>query len=265
MSDFDFKALADQVRDALLADPFFSVVPAISGASLIISADPHDIVTEINEALNNIGLGIVVQLPVAHVNHPNEAGPVFDDVTVVISIFENSTVNRSVTTNGGNNPTAYAAAMEICGIIHHFAPIGVDDEFIITACIPVPDDTYVRWEIHAKTQVAIQATRVSIGAVTATPSTPGDSTQTVSLSCATAGAPIWYTLDGTYPSPRNPTSAIYIPSIPGFLQTEGGTYIETENGPTLTPLSVAPGQLLRARAWLAGYAPTNPAELTIQY
>ena len=233
---FDFKSLSDELRDALLAVPYFGDIVTTSGAPIVISADPHDIVTEINQALNEIGLALLVNLPVAHVGKTNLPGPVFDNVTIVVSIFELPTINRAL--NGGTNPTAYAAATQAAAILHLFCPEGVNDLVSVTDVIPIPDENYIRWEIHLRTQVAIQMLRTTIATVIADLSPPGD--QTVTLTCATPGAAIFYTLDGTYPSPL------------------GGTL-------SSGPIAIAAGHLLRARAWLAGYAPTNPAELNQQY
>jgi hypothetical protein len=57
-----------------------------------------------------------------------------------------------------------------------------------------------------------------------------DSPQSVSLSSDQAGAAIYYTLDGSQPAPRGPTSMLYI-----------------------APFTVATPSLLRTRAWLAGF------------
>jgi hypothetical protein len=60
--------------------------------------------------------------------------------------------------------------------------------------------------------------------------------QTVSLSSDEPGAAIFYTLDGSQPSPRGPTSILYS-----------------------DPIAVNAAATLRTRAWLAGYIASDEA------
>ncbi|MCE0484234.1 MAG: chitobiase/beta-hexosaminidase C-terminal domain-containing protein [Methylacidiphilales bacterium] len=273
MSDsaFDFKGLADQVRDELLADPFFSTIPALSGTQVVISEDPHDIVTAINAALNNIGLGVLVLLPVAHVKDPNLPGPYFDPVEVTIKVYENPTINRSASINGGNNPTCYAAAMQICADLHQWLADGVDEGFIVRECVPVADDEYIIYQMTISTQAGLQGEKPELEPVMADVVAPGN--QAVRLSCGTPGASIWYTLDGTTPAPRNPSAKMVYVQSSGLLTNENGVVLLNEDGEPLLnadgplnfPIQVSAGQLLRARPWLSGYGAANPPELTNQY
>jgi hypothetical protein len=103
-----------------------------------------------------------------------------------------------------------------------------------------------------------------IAPVVISPLTQGN--QTVSLSCVTIGAAIFYTLDGTYPSPRNPSASLYI--APRILTDENGNALTDENGNDLSSgsfISVVAGQLLKARAWLSGYASPSPEFSQFQY
>ena len=62
------------------------------------------------------------------------------------------------------------------------------------------------------------------------------SPQTVTLASDQAGAAIFYTLDGSQPAPRGPTSILYT-----------------------APFVIAAPSLLRTRAWLAGFVASGEA------
>ena len=62
----------------------------------------------------------------------------------------------------------------------------------------------------------------------------------LTMSCATAGAAIFYTLDGSLPLPRNPMAFLYT-----------------------APVTSVPGATLKARAFLAGYLNSEIAMATL--
>jgi hypothetical protein len=241
MSDtaFDFKSLADTARDALLAEPFFANIPAFGGA-VVVSLDSGDIENTITQDLNKIGLNVTISTNEGFVGHPNQSGPYFDDLGLVAIITEDVTVNRAASTNGGNNPTAYAVAAAVCAILHKLATEGVSELFLITriARVLTPPDGQNVWNVFFKTQAGLSYTRPALAPVVVDVTAPGN--QTINLSCATPGAAIFYTLNGAYPAPRT-----------GILSTG--------------PINITAGQKLWARAWLPGYAPSNPLETLVQY
>jgi hypothetical protein len=262
---FDFKSLADDARDELLADPILAAIPSTSGSAIVTSDDPKDIDTEIQNKLNQIGLGILVLQPALHVTKPVKRGPYFDKIYVVVKIYENPTVNR----DRENYVTSGQVGGIVCGILHGFFPPSVNESYYVVESIPVVDADYNVWQVTLATAAGIAYARPAIAPLVATPSAPGGGN--VVLSCATPGAAIFYTLDGTYPSPSNPSSHLFVQAQSittddgSVITTDAGTVIVTGNGYALSQLNIAPGTLLRARAWLAGYAPTTPPEINVQY
>jgi hypothetical protein len=94
------------------------------------------------------------------------------------------------------------------------------------------DDGKVAYRVNAQANVLLSANLQQI----ATPviSTPSG---TFAINCATPGAAIFYTLDGSNPTPRNGT--LYA-----------------------APFAATSGQVLTARAWLAGWLASEKAIMT---
>lgn len=229
MSDFDPKTIQDQARDELLADPFFAAIP-------VISADPADLATEIQDALDRIGLGILLMVPSLHASNKNLPGPVFDRIKVIAEVCEAPLLWRT----SDDKPTAQKTAMVVAAVLQHFAPEGINERFYVTDVVPIPDPTksYNIWHIEMECGGGVYRETPQIAPVVAE-----NNAGLVTLSCATPGAAIFYTLDGvTYPAPRNEDAALY-----------------------LAPFAITDGTVLRARAWLAGYAPPTPPETLTQY
>jgi hypothetical protein len=265
-SNYDFKSISDAARDALLSDPFFStiVIPGLT-VPFIISEDPNRVSEVVQRALANVNFAVVCLLPICRVQNPNEPGPYFDDVVFHVKCFELPNVNRA---QPGNNPSCYDIAANVCRILHLYSPNDIDRIFFVTEAIPVADPDLIIYQIGIKcaTGFGFTGNVTQIGSVVATPSTPSSSPQYITLKCSTLGAAIFYTLDGTYPSPFNPTSIFYAPVQP--LLAENGEALLTEAGTPLyadSSIIVQPGTIFRARAWLSGYSPANPPEIYIQY
>jgi hypothetical protein len=72
-----------------------------------------------------------------------------------------------------------------------------------------------------------------------------------SLACATAGAKIYYTLDGSFPA-NSDVAVLLLPqgNVPAAVNAASNPYI--------APFAVTSGQVIRAAAYLAGY---NPGEI----
>ena len=265
MSAFNFKAIADAARDALLADPYFSAI-TVNGlpTPFIFSEDPNVVYAVVQKALSQVNIAIVVLLPACNNRNPNEPGPYFDDVLFHVKVFELPNTNRPQ-----GLPDCYDLAANVCRVLHRYAPDSVDMIFFVSQAIPVADPDMIIYQVGIKCSAGIAfRANPAIGPVVATPATKSSSPQVVTLTCSTLGAVIWYTLDGTYPSPLNPSSVLYLPQIV-TLDSASGSFLLSAGGSVLngliSQLTINPGQILRARAWLSGYTPATPPELQIQY
>jgi len=266
---FDPIVLQDQARDQLLSLPPFANIP-------VVSADPGDINTQINIALERLGIGAQILVPNMHASNKNQPGPYFDKIRLIAEVIENPTLNRDVNLNP-DYLTAQQVAMLVAAGLHWYAPAGINERFYVTdvASVPVPKlkdgKVFNIFHVELTGGGGIDYSMPKIAPVTATPVGPGP--QLVTLGCATAGAAIWYTLDRSYPSPRNPSARMALLQASNAVTNDDGTVIYNLDGqPVLNepgmvnyPIFVDAGKTLAARAWLQGYLPTKPDQFIFKY
>jgi hypothetical protein len=215
-------SIQQEVADCLLADPFFATIP-------VLVEQPRDLSYELQSSVAAAGTYGVVRVPQALVSSPTAPGPMFDPVEIAVRFCENVPVSTG--------PHALEVAETALALLHLFRPTTINEVIIAApnALRAVTEPNVVAYEIQVRTQA---------GASYAVPQLDAPSissagfllAQTVTLLSDQAGAAIYYTLDGSQPAPRGPTSLLYT-----------------------APFVVAAPSLLRTRAWLAGFVASAEA------
>jgi hypothetical protein len=208
-------SIQQEIADRLLADPFFATIPVLVEA-------PRDLTFELQAGVAAAGTYGVVQVPHAVVSAPNAPGPIFDPVEFAVRFRENVPVSTG--------PHALEVAETALALLHLYRPPTFNEVICAApqALQRVTEPNVVAYEVRVRTQAGAGYAVPQLDAPVI--SCAGfQSPQTVSLSSDAAGAAVFYTLDGSAPSPRGPTAQFYMASF-------------AVNGPSL----------LRARAWLAG-------------
>ena len=222
-------SIQQQCADRILADPMFAPVTVLTERIADIDSEIARALGPLNGGTGKTGLVVVIRTPLATVHFENVFGPFFDDIKVIARVIENVTVNQDPTT--GTNVAAADAVERICGLLHHFQPDSANGP--ITAHRPSitlnKDPGHLSYDCHFKTCGGLS----SVPPQAATPVILENS-GTITLSCATAGAAMFYTLDASNPSPRN-----------------GSFYTG--------PFTPGTGLTLKVRAWLAGYLASETA------
>jgi hypothetical protein len=217
--------IQQEIADRLLADPFFATVPVLVEA-------PRDVTFGLQAAAAAVGTYGIVQVPHAAVSAPNAPGPIFDPVEFAIRFRENVPVS--------SGPHALEAAETALALLHLYRPTTVNEVICAApqALQRVIEPNVVTYEVRVRTQAGagyavpqVDAPIISCAGFA--------SPQTVTLSCGTPGAAIFYTLDGSAPAPRGPMAAL-----------------------SINPFIVNSPSLLRARAWLAGSLASAEARAT---
>jgi hypothetical protein len=216
-------SIQQEIADRLLADPFFATIP-------ILVETPRDVSYELEASVAAAGTYGVVLVPQAQVTAPNAPGPIFDPVEVAVRIRENIPVS--------SGPHALEVAEIALALLHLYRPTTMNEVLCAApnALVRVNEPNVVAYEIRVRTQAG-SSYAVSQLDAPAISSAGATSPQTVTITSDQPGAAIFYTLDGSQPAPRGPTSVLYT-----------------------APFTVSAPALLRTRAWLAGYVASAEAK-----
>jgi Fn3 associated len=215
-------SIQQEVADCLLADLFFAEIP-------ILVEQPRDVSYELQASIAAAGTYGVVMVPQALVSAPTAPGPYFDPVEIAVRFRENVPVSEG--------PHALEVAETALALLHLFRPTTINEVFTAapTALKAVKEADVVAYEISIRTQAGASYAVPQLDAPEI--SLSGDLLPvTVALSSNQVGAAIFYTLDGSQPAPRSPTSLFYS-----------------------APFVVSEASLLRARGWLAGFIASGEA------
>lgn len=233
-------SLVDIQQDAagrVAGDEYFVDIPVITDRA-------KEIATEINKALGlttkkggKIGVCVIVRQPVASDTHNNAPGGPMD-VDVDFLVMENPVLNLSA---GGTGKHALAVARRLHLLFKHYQAEGLHAGFLPQKPCITPTEV----DIAPVAYLARFWTReANFGnAAVLRVATPvinpngGEGGVQVTITCATAGAAIYYTLNNSHPSAANPNAILYV-------------------GPFVVPLA---GATVKAVAYKAGYIASSMA------
>jgi hypothetical protein len=224
----------------IMSEGYFSDIVGVLNDEGVSAADLENTFKfQLNKA-GKKGAAVVVDEIVRDVDTPNPMGPNFRMI-LPVGIYVHPTVNFG---DGGTNKRIEDITDELCNRVHGWKPhprVG-QIHASATAVTPVLDlkGLKVR-EVQFTTSFGLEKpTRVAM------PTISGNA-DACSIFCNTAGAVIYYTLDGSAPWEGNTEAEIY-----GYaLQTESGIIITTEEGNELTVANPLSGvESIRAGAYL---------------
>jgi hypothetical protein len=218
-------AIQQQCADQIAAAAFFAHIT-------VLTEQIGDIINQMEMALGSAtstggkaGAFVCVMTPAANVNFPDVGGPFFSEINVSVQVTVNVPVAEDA--NIGVLVTALEICEQVCAALHQFYPAAANAPLVgksPTVHIANREDNIVTYLCEFKTMGGIRTVPPQV----ALPVLVSDVGGVVTLSCATPGAAMFYTTDGSNASPRNGTFYT-APFTPG------------------APLT------LKVRAWLAGY------------
>ena len=227
----------DDIVARLKNDPYFSAgIPILEQRLGITENDVEIAISTANNQNGLIGTVVIVLMPRLAGVDPNAPGPRYW-VRYPIQVIDWPTVRRQAA--GGSQVSAEEACDRIREIIHGMNCIRSQGQLQITfdKLEPVQvKDGQVSYIATFK-RYGTDAPPVSCAAVGIAPAS-GTGPLTCTLSCATAGAAIYYTVDGTYPG-----------SV--FVAPKGTAVLYA--GPFTAPQ----GSTVRAAAELSGFQQSN--------
>jgi hypothetical protein len=231
MSDTLLETLQRDVAERLRSDALISTLTVVTERDGDILASIQRALGLVTSRAGNRGLCLTVLQITANPASLDAPGPVLDMV-VAVRVLENPVLNNVP------GQTALTIARRVTRLLHHYTPIG------ISSCLtpgtplitPVVDpEAPVAYEVQfvARQSDFDVPDRVADPAISAPAST---TPTTVTISCATADAAIYYTTDGSYPRLEGATSTRY--SAP-FALSSPATVRATAYAPDLMPSNTA--------------------------
>jgi hypothetical protein len=223
-------SIQQEIADLILADPFFEDIAVLTEHTKEIESEINRALGPLNERGGKIGAVVIVLTPQAKISFKDVFGPFFDDIKVVALVSVNPTVNNDAS---GTGKTASAIAEKVATVVHQQTvnssngPVVADDPGITTI-----EDEFDSRNVHFRTAGGVATAPPQV----ATPIIAEDH-GAFTITCATPGAAIFYTLNGKNPVPRV------------------GTFYSA-------PFSAGSDLTLKARAWLAGYIASETAQTT---
>lgn len=231
----DFVQLQNDLCSAAQALSAFSNLPVLQWRKLRLQAELDMSAIWLSGRNGRSGAGIVVEMPEFDVQHPNLPGP---EAFLVLNFLVLEEPNSNFAPSTGT----LLSAEQICQLLleqfHDFQVEGFGTVFASGKVITTVEDFpgIVGYRVSFRARVPREQTaRVQTPVLT-------EDAGSITMTCATAGAQIYYTVTpatgtppeaGSFPGPTNPDAKLYE-----------------------TPFTADVGDVIRAAAYLAG-APTS--------
>lgn len=237
--------IIQEAAAALQANPYFSNIS-------VLSANEGDFQFRIDDAIFK-KTGIAVVLMTSKMNKPsaNTQGGgslYFEQILFQAMVFECIGLNRG---NGGTGKWAPDVAETVSVVLHWYKPVNASECFIcVQGPVMVPfksddDKAILVYGVTFETKGGIQIVPIigTVATPTLTVVSNGNGTSTVTVACITNYAQVWFTTDGSFPSPLDASN--------------------NPRAPYTVPFTVATGTNVQARGWLPGYIPSLIAKTTV--
>lgn len=208
----------------LSSDSFFADVKVLLEAKGDTEADIEQALSVLLEKGAKIGACVVVLMPTLTNDAPNAPGP-RSIVRMTCQVIDQPLMNLGAS---GTGKSASQIAERVRMICHHFST-GRGNVYTFAAQDPIPMEVGKNSYGVAFTRLGGDAPPRKVGTpvIAATADT---APATLTITCATAGAAILYTLDGSPPFSGNPAALTYS-----------------------APVDLAEPATVRAAAWLTAY------------
>jgi hypothetical protein len=202
--------LQDDIAARANADEYFADITVLTERQGDVSNAIDRALKLVSPKGGKIGVAVLIGVVTARVESKDVPGPYFNSCRLSASVFEN------VLFNAGANGTGKAAvdvAFRLAQILHLYRPAGLAQTLVIEddAVTPLDAERLPAGEIGYRVAIGAGALVEVLSRCGVPQISPkgGVAPQEVTLACATEGAAIWYTLDGTYPWSGNSGAVLY--------------------------------------------------------
>lgn len=197
----------------LLAAPALAEVKVLFQRKGVTDNDVLTALSVFNEGdTGKLGCCCIVLMPALTLSSRNDGGKPYSEapgpryfIDLVVQVIEMPLISLG---DGGVGLSAEQVAQFVRTIGHHFAN-GFGGTYTFAGMEPIPvSDGQVSYGVHF-TRMAGDAHQPKVAAPSITSDSGGSAPGNVTITCATLGAAIWFTTDGSYPSGKNPAALEY--------------------------------------------------------
>jgi hypothetical protein len=217
----------------LASEGYFSDIGVFQIREERIQADIDKALAGLVAKAGKIGVAVEVMMPMIVNPTVNAPGPQCV-IQQLVRVKENPVLNL---TNRGTGKTAESIGVKIVQVLHHFQLAGIAQTFYPSDDVMVPNRDFLPMVTY---DVKMLAT-FPMDSLLKCPNTGiSESGGSVTLTCALAGASIYYTTNETFPGPGNAAAHVYA-----------------------APFAVSSGTVVRSAAYKAGYIGSDVAWDTV--
>lgn len=187
------------------ADPFFADVgvfvlrPRGNESFVTIQSKIDQLIGGLVKKNGKSGAAVFVLMPTADSVNPDTPGPRLK-FKYTVRVQELPIINMG---DNGTQKSAEEIALRVLQLGHHFSP-GTGNVIVAASDAMTPSadaDPKITIDVNFEQQGGVRAeSKVITPALTSAPAVDPDTGNDVTITCATAGASILYSVDGTYPT-----------------------------------------------------------------
>ena len=196
--------LQEDVKARLENDPYFSDITVLLQRRGNIESDVMQALGTLNEKTGKLGACCVVLMPETEAPEgENLPGPPIE-IVISLQVIEQTTMNED-TANGGTGKSAESIANVALNLLHRYIPYLLGNVLVADRkpIRPVQAEGVVMYLVTLRLRTGLDN---SDKVLTPQLSEGGGS---ITITCGTLGASIYYTTDGSYPGPANATATLY--------------------------------------------------------
>jgi len=229
------KQLQDELKARLESDAYFSDLNVVSLSQADFASAIEQAVADLTPKAGKIGAFVVVGVGSQPLDGVDTAGPLFGAIQIAIIATENPLLNNDAAT--GTGKAAFEICKEAARVLHHYRPEGLAETIYVDPAgvtpAPAPSDAHVSYRLPVRIPDNWSpAAKVAMPVLSADVATPC----TVTMTCSTSSATIYYTTDESYPASGNTHATLYT-----------------------APLSLSKAATIRAVAYKSGMTPSDSA------
>jgi len=190
----------------LLAEPALLSVSMLLQRRAVTEVEVKKMLSVQSARNGKAGACVIIEMPILAIADPNSAGP-RANIIQAFTVLEHPTINAS---SVGTGMDAEQIAVAVLQLFHFYAAEGITTAFFGEGPTIVPEnsiDGLVGYRVIMRTRILLEPVVKAVFPTIAAAAV--GRTQRITLTATTPGSAIYYTLDGSYPTPGGAAAHLY--------------------------------------------------------